>query len=47
LFEDMISSNSVSSLSILIKARSNNLPWLIVSQWGPEIWRDQFHFTEN
>ena len=46
-FEDMISSNSVSSLSILIKARSNNLPWLIVSHWGPEIWMDQFHFTEN
>jgi len=38
---------AVSSLSILIKAISNNLPWLIVDQWGPEVWKDQFQFTER
>ena len=38
---------AVSSLSILIKAISRNLPWLIVNQWGPEVWKDQFQFTER
>jgi len=35
------------ALSILIKARSHNLSWLIVSHWGPEVWNDQFQFTER
>jgi len=46
----MISSKQAfafSSLSTLIKARSHNLPWLIVSLWGPEVWKDQFQFTER
>jgi len=38
---------AVSSLSILIKTISRNLPWLIVNQWGPELWKDQFQFTER
>jgi len=38
---------AVSSLSILIKAISHNLPWLIANQWGPQVWKDQFQFTER
>jgi len=38
---------AVSSLSILIKAISHNLPWLIVNQWGPEVWKHQFQFSER
>jgi len=36
---------SVWSISVLIKARLYNLPWLIVSHWGAEVWKDQFQFT--
>jgi len=34
------------SIGRLIKARSHNLPWLILSNWGSEIWKHQFQFTE-
>jgi len=34
-------------LFILIKVKSHNLPWLIVGHWGPEVWNDQFQFTER
>jgi len=46
----MISSKwafAASSLSILIKAISHNLPWLSVNKWRPEVWKDQFQFTER
>jgi len=29
----------------LIKARSHNLPWLTISHWSTEVWKDQFQFT--
>ena len=32
--------------TVLIKARSHNLSCLIACQWGPEIWKEQFQFTE-
>jgi len=34
-------------LSILIKARSHDLPWLILSHWGSEVCKHQFQFTER
>jgi len=34
-------------LSILIKARSHNLPRLILSRWGSEAWKHQLQFTER
>jgi len=38
---------SLSSLSVLIEARSHNLLWLTVSHWGPEVWKYQFQFTKR
>jgi len=34
-------------LCILIKARSHNLPRLILSRWGSETWKHQLQFTER
>jgi len=45
----MISSKyafAVSSLSVP-KAISHNLPWLIVNQWGPEVWKDQIQLLKD
>ena len=29
----------------LIKARSHNLPWLTISHWGTDVWKDKSQFT--
>jgi len=37
----------VTSYSHRRYSRSQNLPRIIVSHWGPEVWKDQFQFTER
>jgi len=41
------SSQITQKCPILIKARSHSLPWLTISHWGTEAWKDQSQFTFN